>query len=393
MLDRRARDLEKASSRDEGLAAVNDVLGEEPVPLAGERGRERRLVAVVARVLEQGARRPRHVSVVDWLDWQGVRRLAGGVARERNHHADLLPCVPVHRDGPRVALRRLLVGEGIEEGVRGRVVDLARQSEHRGHGRKENEELRRIVRENPVEDERTLHLRVDHLGARLLRAQRDQRVAEDARGVKNGANRTESLPHVGDERLGRARIGDIGAHDHDLGAERAHGLHTPDLHGRVIALTMRREICRPRRLGRERRASDQHEPRFSGEGSSEVFGDGQADPAQAARDEADALGSRPSRRRLFELDLVDAPHPTLSATQRDHVLAGGDSELTYETFDELVLGTRGARGDVDVDRDAGDVGKLAWNDAARAVEERAFGHEKIRLTEDGVHTARDHREP
>ena len=97
----------------------------------------------------------------------------------------------------------------------------------------------------------------------------------------------------------------------------------------AVILTATRDPAIPLLTFRECGAADQHQPRLRG--PREVFGDGEADPAQAAGDEIDAAVAHAARPRVrVDGNWLEGLHPAIRAAERDHLIGDRRGDLGDE---------------------------------------------------------------
>ena len=250
-------------------------------------------------------------------------------------------------------------GEGIEERVRGDVVDLPEAALERRERRAEREELHRPLAHEIREHERAGDLGRQHVGRGRRRLERDDAAAGDARGVNDAVDRAEAR----EGRVARLAhgpgIGGVGRRGDHL---RAGGFEGGDLFRRNTAA----------RRQQKTRAVD----------AGQVIGERSADAAGRSGDPVRAAVLEPRRRGRAGTRAGERPReafPVPISHDRSAVLR---VQLTRESVGPERVDRRIAR--VEIDHAARDVRILLRNDERGAREERAHGGERLAEVDEPV---------
>jgi hypothetical protein len=174
-----------------------------------------------------------------------------------HRHTDLGPRAPA--DGPH--RRRMCVGERVEEGVGGDVVDLPGRAGDRAGGGTQRKQLQRLVGGDFVQHQRAVHLGGEHpLDVDLLLLQQ-RRVVGDTGGVHDPVEAAEGAADGGHDAAHVRDVGDVARHHRDIGAVGDEGLHPVDAlhHGVVVAERVAQVL--PLALRRQRLAGQQDQLR------------------------------------------------------------------------------------------------------------------------------------
>ncbi len=194
----------------------------------------------------------------------------GGDFRRRRH-AGRLPQRPSDRDGAAAAATRATgFSEAVEEAVGAGIGGLPRRAEGGGGRGEQHEGLDRVLAGQPVERHGAGDLRRGDGVERLGRHLGDAPVAQHTRGVEDAVDRPEPP----------SRLVERGAQG---GAGRHVGLQVEHVGAGGLDLLQRG------RLGRLRRAADQHEP--AGLRAREMQRDAQPDRTGAPGDDVDRRGA------------------------------------------------------------------------------------------------------
>ena len=146
-------------------------------------------------------------------------------------------------------------------------------------------------------------------------------IARHPRRMDDTMELTEAREGDLDQRSGRPRLGDVGAHHQDLGAgclELAQSMD-PDAHRIVVAMSFQPGV--PFLGGGKRRAPGEHQPGASR--GREMAGEEQADLAKAAGDDVHTTFAQARERRLrgLQRQRLEGFQPTVRAAQGDHRIA------------------------------------------------------------------------
>ena len=281
------------------------------------------------------------LAILDQRVEERMQARPGGCRRDgrwhaRVHrHAHVAPGGVVDRDGRHTPARGDLLGEGVEEGVGGAVVDLAEVAVDGDRRGAEDEEVERLAGQCLLE----------HAGAAELRREdrrRDLRVLElddsppgQAGGMHDPLDGAEALARGGHRGAHLLQVGDIGARHQYLGAELLEAAHGTDRAALRVLFLVLGEVLVPRCARWQGGAPGEHQTGAVADG--ERFGERQADAAEAAGDQVDAALDewQPLRERAVEADRFPSLDETPRAAQRHGDIAPLVAELGEQAFEQI----------------------------------------------------------
>ena len=186
------------------------------------------------------------------------------------------------------------LGEGVEEGVGGDVVDLAERGGDRAGRREHDEQVEVVGGRRLLEHEGAVHLggeHVLHVGRGLGD---DQLVVDHAGGVDDAVDRAEALADLGDGGADLLDVGDVALDQQHLGAGGLERSRTPAMRRAVGWSGPRRSSQLVPLVAVGQGAAGQQGQAGPAVGD-QLLGDGEGDAAEAAGDEHDAALAQAGR--------------------------------------------------------------------------------------------------
>ena len=188
---------------------------------------------------------------------------------------------------PSRALRSRAIG--IEEGVGGGIVDLSGEPRERADRREQHHEIERA---RPASAASSTSVPCTFGASTAAGARRvfqlDHAVVEHAGGVQHAVDRAEALARLPHDRTHLLEVGDVGGGDASPARRALRGAISWRMRLQLgVGGVVRVEPARPLGLRRQCAATDQHQARLHARG--EVLGHREADSAETAGDQIDAL--------------------------------------------------------------------------------------------------------
>ena len=248
-----AGEFHVAGTRNERLPVGEPVLVQHPVGGRAQLAEVREILIGIGQLSSEQR-------VDDAVDERRVR-VRPAPSRRLCGHPHVAPEPPAHGHRAASAAGHAVVGEGIEERVRSRVVHLPRRPEQRAARGEQHHPVEWRLPEHAIEHQRAAHLGSEHALRRLRVLQGDQVVVDRSRRVYDAVD----LAEAGSDPRQRARhgglVGHVGAHDQHLRSQLLELPNGRDALADSLLGAVRRQPGVPVRAVGQRRPCQQDEPR------------------------------------------------------------------------------------------------------------------------------------